>query len=58
MERDDWEKEEVPDTDEEEETSLKTAWQEFLEAVDQGTTPELIKAAKERAEAARLFPSI
>ena len=58
MERDDYEEEKIPDTDEEEEKNLNTAWKEFLEAVDQGTTPEILQEAKEKAKAAELFPGI
>ena len=54
MERDDYKKQDIPDTDEEEEKSLKQAWKEFLEAVDQGTQPEAIAHAKEKARLAEL----
>ena len=58
MERDDYEEEKIPDTDEEEEQNLKTAWTEFCEAVGQGIQPEMLKAAKEKADADKLFPAI
>ena len=58
MERDDYEEEKIPETDDEGEKDLKTAWQEFLEAVEQGTQPEILAAEKEQAQAHQLFPSI
>ena len=53
MERDDYEEEKVPETDEEEEAQLTTAWQEYLEAVAQGTMPEFLAAEKEKEKAGR-----
>ena len=37
MERDDYEEEKIPDTDDEEELQLKDLWTEYVEAVAQGT---------------------
>ena len=46
MEADGYEEDKVPETDEEEDKYFAVAWKEFLEAVAQGTTPEILKAKR------------
>ena len=58
MERDDYEEEKVPDTDEEEEGAIKELWSEFCDAVAQGVEPEILRADREKKEADKLFPGI
>ena len=57
-ERDDYEEEKVPDTDEEEEAVIKELWGEYCDAVAQGIEPEILRANREKKEADKLFPGI
>ena len=55
LERDTYEEDKVPETDEEEEKSLTVAWKDFCDAVAQGTTPEIIAESKEKERLEQLF---
>ena len=58
MERDDYEEEKVPDTDDEEERAVKDLWGEYCDAVAQGIEPEILRADREKKLADELFPGI